>query len=114
MRLTAERARHMAMDTRYITRVSVLVGYARPAPCGGELIGDAESGAATVTTVAIRAKKARGRSTGSLLERPNYAFWTVHVSMRIAPLGRVSTAMARQHMDLFAICFARGGATQIF
>ena len=104
----------MAMDTRYITRVSVLVGYARPAPCGGELIGDAESGAATVATVAIRAKKARGRSTGSLLERPNYAFWTVHVSMRIAPLGRVSTAMARQHTDLFAIRFGRGGVTHIF
>jgi hypothetical protein len=33
-----------------------------------------------------------------------------------APGPFVSTAMARQHMDLFAICFARGagGATQIF
>jgi hypothetical protein len=49
-----------------------------------------------------------------LYKRPNYAFWTVHVAMIIATLGLVSTAMAQQHMDLFAICFGRGGVTQIF
>ena len=38
----------------------------------------------------------------------------VHVAMRIALPGLLSTAMARQHLDLFAIWFAGGGVTQIF
>ena len=41
------------------------------------------------------------------------AFWTVHVAMLIALLGLVTTAMARQPMDLWAMWFAGGVVSQI-
>ena len=60
-----------------------------------------------------RCSKQGGRFTFPLLGT-KIAFWAVHVAMVIALPGLLSTAMARQHLDLFAMWFAGGGVTQIF
>ena len=95
-------------------RVSVLVG-TLGLHHSVTLIGDGEGGGATVATMETGREgcsKQGGRFTFPLLGA-KMAFWTVHVAMVIALLGLVTTAMARQPMDLWAMWFAGGVVSQI-